>query len=108
MSIAPADSAAVHMRPDLAAVPSGGAEPGHVVLATRAGDRGRLVTAFRQAARSRLTAPPHPGSPAVDRRQAAGVGEGSRQAELAMPARRHRFGDVWDGRAGEDDRPYLP
>ncbi|GHI74885.1 MULTISPECIES: LysR family transcriptional regulator [Streptomyces] len=66
VSIAPAGSVAVHLRSDLAAVPLEGVEPGHVVLATRAGDRGRLVTAFRQAARSRLTGPPHPGGPAVD------------------------------------------
>ncbi|MEV6051312.1 hypothetical protein [Streptomyces sp. NPDC052107] len=45
------------MGPDLAAVPLEGVEPGHVVLATRAGERRRLLTAFRLAARSCLTAP---------------------------------------------------
>ncbi|MFI1072698.1 hypothetical protein [Streptomyces puniciscabiei] len=55
--IAPAGSTAVLMRPDLAAVPLAGVEPGHVVLATRAGERSRLLTAFRRAAQSCLTAP---------------------------------------------------
>ncbi|MFC8898044.1 LysR family transcriptional regulator [Streptomyces cinereoruber] len=57
VSIAPAGSLAVHMRPDLAAVPLEGVEPGRVVLATRAGDRGRLLSAFRRAAQTCLTAP---------------------------------------------------
>jgi len=45
------------LRPDLAAVPLEGVEPSHVALATRADDRGRLVTAFRKCARSHLTGP---------------------------------------------------
>ncbi|MFC8436285.1 LysR family transcriptional regulator [Streptomyces sp. NPDC057253] len=44
------------LRPDLTVVPLEGVDPAHVVLATRAGDRGRLLTAFRRAARSRLEA----------------------------------------------------
>jgi hypothetical protein len=36
-------------------VPLQGVEPSHVVLATRAGDRGRLVTAFRKSAEAHLT-----------------------------------------------------
>jgi hypothetical protein len=44
------------LRPDLTTVPLEGVEPSHVALATRAGDRGRLVTAFRKCARSHLTA----------------------------------------------------
>ncbi|MGH3168587.1 MAG: LysR family transcriptional regulator [Trebonia sp.] len=44
-------------RPDLTVIPIAGIEPGHVVLATRAGDRGRLVTAFRKSARDCLTGP---------------------------------------------------
>ena len=44
------------LRPDLTVVPLEGVDPAHVVLATRAGDRGRLLTAFRNAARSRLEA----------------------------------------------------
>jgi DNA-binding transcriptional LysR family regulator len=43
------------LRPDLTMVPLEGVEPSHVVLATRAGDRNRLVTAFRRAARDHLT-----------------------------------------------------
>ncbi|MER5195572.1 LysR substrate-binding domain-containing protein [Streptomyces sp. NPDC002755] len=43
------------LRPDLTGVPLVGVEPSHVVLATRADDRGRLVTAFRKAARTHLT-----------------------------------------------------
>ncbi|MGW7557102.1 LysR family transcriptional regulator, partial [Streptomyces rimosus] len=39
------------------AIPLRDAEPSHVVLATRAGDRGRLVAAFRTAARDQLTGP---------------------------------------------------
>ncbi|MFC4123019.1 LysR family transcriptional regulator [Nonomuraea zeae] len=42
-------------RPDITAIPLEGVEPSHVVLATRAGDRGRLVAAFRKIARTHLT-----------------------------------------------------
>lgn len=45
------------LRHDLTTVPLDGVEPSHVVVATRAGDRGRVVTAFRKAAREHLTAP---------------------------------------------------
>jgi len=45
------------LRPDLTMVPLEGVEPSHVVLATRADDRGRLVTAFRKVAMSLLTGP---------------------------------------------------
>lgn len=38
------------VRPDVTTIPLHGVEPSHVVLATRAGDRGRLVAAFRKAA----------------------------------------------------------
>jgi hypothetical protein len=34
-----------------------GVEPSHVVLATRAGDRGRLVAAFRKLAEAHLIGP---------------------------------------------------
>jgi hypothetical protein len=44
-------------RVDLTAVPLHGVEPSHVVLATRAGDRSRLVAAFRKPAQARLTGP---------------------------------------------------
>jgi DNA-binding transcriptional LysR family regulator len=44
-------------RPDLTVVPLRDVPPSHVVLATRAGDRGRLVAAFTRAAEAYLTAP---------------------------------------------------
>jgi DNA-binding transcriptional LysR family regulator len=47
-----------HVRPDLTTVPLEGIEPSHVVLATRADDRGRLVTAFRKCAQDHLTGSP--------------------------------------------------
>ena len=43
------------LRPDLTTVPLEGVEPSHVALATRAGDRNRLVAAFRKAAQAHLT-----------------------------------------------------
>jgi DNA-binding transcriptional LysR family regulator len=45
------------LRPDLTTVPLEGVEPSHVVLATRAGDRSRLVAAFRKYAQAHLTGP---------------------------------------------------
>ncbi len=46
------------LRPDITTVELRGVEPSHVVLATRAGDRGRLVAAFRKLAEAHLTGPP--------------------------------------------------
>jgi DNA-binding transcriptional LysR family regulator len=45
------------MRPDLTTVPLDGVEPCHVVVATRAGDRNRLVAHFRKLAEAHLTDP---------------------------------------------------
>jgi DNA-binding transcriptional LysR family regulator len=45
------------LRPDITSVPLEGVEPSHVVLATRAGDRSRLVAAFRKLAEAHLTGP---------------------------------------------------
>lgn len=45
------------IRPDIVAIPLDGVEPSHVVLATRADDRGRLVAAFRKIAQAVLTGP---------------------------------------------------
>jgi DNA-binding transcriptional LysR family regulator len=45
------------IRPDLTTIPLHGVEPSHVVLATRADDRSRLVAAFRKSARAHLTGP---------------------------------------------------
>jgi DNA-binding transcriptional LysR family regulator len=44
-------------RPDLTTIPLHGVEPSHVILATRAADRSRLVAAFSKSARDCLTAP---------------------------------------------------
>lgn len=46
-----------HLRPELTTVPLDGAAPSHVVVATRAGDRGRLVAAFRRSAQALLVGP---------------------------------------------------
>lgn len=46
--------------PDLTTIPLEGVEPCHVVLATRAGERHRLLADFRKAAETHLTAPPTP------------------------------------------------
>ncbi|MDH6584873.1 DNA-binding transcriptional LysR family regulator [Streptomyces sp. SAI-133] len=45
------------LRPDVTAVPLHGVEPAHVVLASRAEDRSRLVAAFRKVARTVLKSP---------------------------------------------------
>jgi len=45
------------LRPDITTVPLEGVEPSHVVLATRAGDRSRLVAAFRKLAEAHLNGP---------------------------------------------------
>ena len=45
------------LRPDITAVLLEGIEPGHIVVASRAGDRSRLVAAFRKLASAHLTAP---------------------------------------------------
>ncbi len=55
VAVIPAGVAVGRPRPDLPTIPLDGVEPSHVVLATRAGDRGRLVTAFRKCAQALLT-----------------------------------------------------
>jgi DNA-binding transcriptional LysR family regulator len=45
------------LHPELTTVPLYGVEPSHVVLATRAGDRSRLVAAFSRCAHAHLTGP---------------------------------------------------
>ncbi|SEG88622.1 DNA-binding transcriptional regulator, LysR family [Actinacidiphila yanglinensis] len=57
VAIVPVGSGTIGLRPDLTTVPLEGVEPSQVVLATRAGDRGRLVTAFRRYAEALLTGP---------------------------------------------------
>jgi DNA-binding transcriptional LysR family regulator len=66
VAIVPAGGSIRSPRPDLTTVPLLDVEPSHVVLATRADDRGRLVAAFRRVAQAHLTGP----EPA----EAAGVG----------------------------------
>lgn len=48
------------LRPDLTSIPLDGVDPAHVVLATRADDRSRLVAAFRKYAQAHLTGPGAP------------------------------------------------
>jgi len=56
VAVIPAGVAIGSPRPDLTTIPLDGVEPSHVVLATRAGDRGRLVAAFRKCAQALLGA----------------------------------------------------
>ena len=57
VAIIPAGVRTVSPRPDLTTVPLYGVEPSHVVLATRADDRSRLVAAFRKSAQALLIGP---------------------------------------------------
>jgi DNA-binding transcriptional LysR family regulator len=65
VAIIPAGAHGSSVRPDLTTIPLHGVEPSHVVLATRAGDRSRLVAAFRKAAQDCLTGPATADSDAV-------------------------------------------
>lgn len=58
VAIVPAESGIDALRPDLTTVPLEGVEPSHVVLATRAADRSRLVTAFGKYAEALLAKAP--------------------------------------------------
>jgi DNA-binding transcriptional LysR family regulator len=58
VAIVPAGVYSGQVRPDLTTVPLHDVDPGHVILATRAGDRSRLVAAFRKSAQDCLTGPP--------------------------------------------------
>jgi DNA-binding transcriptional LysR family regulator len=58
VAIIPAGVKTASPRPDLTTVPLDGVEPSHVVLATRADDRSRLVAAFRKSAQALLTGVP--------------------------------------------------
>jgi DNA-binding transcriptional LysR family regulator len=55
VAIIPLPAGSTGLRPDLTTIPLEGVEPCHVVLATRADDRSRLVAAFRKYARAQLT-----------------------------------------------------
>lgn len=54
VAIVPAIAGLTSLRSDLTTVPLEGVEPSQVVLATRAGDRSRLVAAFRKCAQAHL------------------------------------------------------
>jgi DNA-binding transcriptional LysR family regulator len=58
LAIVPLGVGTAVFRTDLTLVPLRGVDPSHVVLATRAGERGRLVTAFRSYAEALLTGGP--------------------------------------------------
>jgi DNA-binding transcriptional LysR family regulator len=77
VSIVPADGRVSGLRPDLTTVPLHGVEPSHVVVATRAGDRNRLVAAFRTSAQAHLTGDLGQGLPVQDLRGGASSGEHS-------------------------------
>jgi DNA-binding transcriptional LysR family regulator len=57
VAIVPASADHSGLRADLTTVALDGVEPGHVVLATRAGDRSRLVATFGKTARECITSP---------------------------------------------------
>ncbi|MFE2028816.1 LysR family transcriptional regulator, partial [Streptomyces hygroscopicus] len=58
VAIGPPLDHATGLHPSLTTVPLHGVEPSQVVLATRTGDRSRLVTAFRKHAEALLTGTP--------------------------------------------------
>ncbi len=57
VAIVPAGVYNGQVRPDLTTIPLHDVAPGHVILATRADERNRLVAAFRKAAQDCLTGP---------------------------------------------------
>jgi DNA-binding transcriptional LysR family regulator len=57
VAIVSAGLQATAIRPELTTVPLEGVEPAHVVLATRAGEKNRLVVDFRKIAKAHLTEP---------------------------------------------------
>ena len=57
VAIVPAGVYNGQVRPDLTTIPLHDVPPSHVILATRAADRNRLVAAFRRSAQDCLTAP---------------------------------------------------
>jgi DNA-binding transcriptional LysR family regulator len=58
VAIVPAGVCNGQVRPDLTTIPLHDVPPAHVILATRADDKNRLVAAFRKAAQDFLTGPP--------------------------------------------------
>ena len=60
VAIVPGSELIAGFRPDVATVPLHGVEPSRIVIATRAGDRSRLVADFVKAAQAHLTGPAGP------------------------------------------------
>ena len=69
VAIIPGGLHGITLRSDLTTIPLHGVPPSHVILATRAADHGRLVTAFRRSAADCLTGP---GQTGVTRRGGPG------------------------------------
>jgi DNA-binding transcriptional LysR family regulator len=65
VAIIPAVPRLNSLRPDLTTIPLEGVDPSHVVLATRAGDRSRLVAAFRKYTQAHLAGPASAGPVSV-------------------------------------------
>jgi DNA-binding transcriptional LysR family regulator len=57
VAIIPGVAGGLQLRPDLVTIPLHGVDPSHVIVATRAGDRSRLVAAFTKLARDYLAPP---------------------------------------------------
>lgn len=57
VAIIPGGVRSMQLRPDLTTIPLHGVDPSHVIVATRDGDRSRLVAAFRKSAKDCLAAP---------------------------------------------------
>jgi DNA-binding transcriptional LysR family regulator len=72
VAIIPGGIPAGSIRPDLTTIPLHDVEPSHVVLASRADDRSRLVAAFRKSARDCLTGPAPAGKTEPAATRAAG------------------------------------
>jgi DNA-binding transcriptional LysR family regulator len=64
VAIIPAGLHAESLRPDLTTIPLEGVDPSHIVIATRADDRSRLLADFRKCARAHLTGRGAPADPA--------------------------------------------
>jgi DNA-binding transcriptional LysR family regulator len=57
VALIPGGLQAQSLRPDLTTISLEGVDPSHVVIATRTGERSRLVAEFRKCARAHLTGP---------------------------------------------------
>jgi DNA-binding transcriptional LysR family regulator len=57
VAIIPGGLQAANLRPDLTTIPLEGVDPSHIVIATRADDRNRLLADFRKCARAHRASP---------------------------------------------------